>query len=437
MKRILVVLALVVSMQVSNAQVKSVSAAKSAVESAQKASEDAKKATKCATWMKLGQTLVDAYDAPKGDGWIGASKQELQLVMGSVKPLSEEQVEINGQQMTKDVYDTKNYYFSDSGVLQIIEVTSPIYPDALDRAVAAFKKAAELDSKGQKTEEIQKNLENIVSKYNDEAYAAYSFGKFSDASVFFEKAAKASMALPSMKVSGEAFYNAGFTANAAGELDRAKEMFETAIANGYEGESGDCYAKIADILSSQGKKEESKDVLEAAFVKYPQSQSILIGLINYYNSTEGDPSRLFELINMAKKNEPNNAALYYVEGNIHKQLGEEAAALEAYDKCAQVNPKYPFGEFGKGVLYYEKALSFQEQASSEMDDAKWNELSKQFEEALKSCIPPFEKAFEISDDDEIKSTFAEYLKNACFRFRTESQEYADKYEKYSKFAAGE
>ena len=146
MKKIFVVLAIagaMISAANVNAQVKSVTAVRSAVESAQKAAADAKKATKVATWVKLGQTLVEAYNAPMGNGWIGATDQELALVMSGTKPSAEEQVTVNGQPMIKRVYDTMNYYFNEQGQLSIIEVTKPVYEDALEQAVEAFKKAAE------------------------------------------------------------------------------------------------------------------------------------------------------------------------------------------------------------------------------------------------------------------------------------------------------
>ena len=63
------------------------------------------------------------------------------------------------------------------------------------------------------------------------------------------------------------------------------------------------------------------------------------------------------------------------------------------------------------------------------------ELVKEFETALKSCIGPFEKAFELSNDDVVKASVAEYLKNACYRFISEGGEYSAKYDKYSAFVA--
>ena len=144
-----------------------------------------------------------------------------------------------------------------------------------------------------------------------------------------------------------------------------------------------------------------------------------------------DTDRLFELLDEAKKNEPNNASLYYVEGNINEKLGKGDAAVASYRKCAEINPAYEFGYIGEGIHFYNLAVAIQDKASLESDDAKYMAMMGEFETALKSCIAPFEKAFELSSDPEVKSSVAEYLKNACFRFRTESPEMQAKYEKYA------
>ena len=155
-----------------------------------------------------------------------------------------------------------------------------------------------------------------------------------------------------------------------------------------------------------------------------------MGLINYYVASGDNPQRIFELLDMAKVNEPNNASLYYVEGNIHLQLGDIDKAKEAYDKCAVINPDYEYGYIGKGIMLYNRAVELQEQAASEMDDAKYVKLVSEFEESLKGCIEPFEKAFEVSKDENVKASICQYLKNACFRFREDSV-YQAKYDKYN------
>ena len=129
MKRTLIALALMTSFFVASAQVKSPADAKKAVEAAKEASENPKKATKVATWLKLASTYVDAYNAPAGSAWIGAQRQELQLIMGNEKPLSEESAVLGGEPCTKAVYKNKEFYFNANGQLVLINVTKPVYKD--------------------------------------------------------------------------------------------------------------------------------------------------------------------------------------------------------------------------------------------------------------------------------------------------------------------
>lgn len=436
MKKILLVLAVLASAQVANAQqAKSASAAKAAVEAAKLAVDSPKKNTKTATWLKYGQTLVAAYTAPQGNGWIGADKPQLQLIMGKEKPLSVENVTISGQPMTKEVYPTCNYYFNASGILSIIETTQPIYEDALEQALAAFARAAELDEKGQKIKDIKTAIEDIATKFTDEAYNAYNFGDFAKSSRNFEAAVKAAATAPVSRLDTNSVYNTGFTAWLGGDMERAQKYFDECLGYGYYGEGGEVFAKLADIADKAGDKEASKYYLEEAFQLFPESQSILVGLINFYVTSGENTGRLFELLDGAKKNEPNNASLYYVEGNIHDKLGEIDEAVAAYRQCAQIDPKYAFGYIGEGILYYNQAVKVQEEAQNELDDNKYMALVDKFENTLKACIEPFEKALDLVDDDATKVSIAEYLKNACFRFRTSDDAYMQKYEKYSQMVS--
>jgi tetratricopeptide (TPR) repeat protein len=120
-----------------------------------------------------------------------------------------------------------------------------------------------------------------------------------------------------------------------------------------------------------------------------------------------------------------------VEGNIYKELKNYEKAVESYMKCAEINPEYEFGFIGAGILYYERAIELQEQASNEMDDKKWMELNEQFEVALKNALDPFEKAYAVSKDNTLKVNIAEYLKNIYYRFSSNGPEYEAGYNKYN------
>ena len=430
MKRILIALAVLLSVQVADAQTKTPEAAKKAVESAEAAAANPKKAAKLATWTKLASAYMDAYSAPAGAAWLGASKQELQILMGNQKPISTENVVVAGDQLVKEVYADKEFYYNVNGQLAIINVTKPVVEDVLAKAAEAYKKAGELDVKGSKSKDIMAGLANVASKYIDDGMNCYQFGDLAKASQLFEKAANVSAIAPLSKVDTTALYNAAYTAWAGKDYERAKNFFEKCLAANYYYDGGEVFAKLGDVYTNLGDAKKGAETLEKGFVKFPQSQSILIGLINYYMTSGENTDRLFSLIDEAKKNEPNNASLYYVEGNIYKELKNIEKAVESYYKCAEINPEYEFGYIGAGILYYELAIELQEKAGNELDDKKYNELVGQLEQALKDALDPFEKAYAVSKDDQLKVSVAEYLKNIYYRFYSNGPEYEAGYKKY-------
>ena len=423
-------LAVMLTIQMADAQVKAPAEAKKAVETAAAATENPKKAAKPATWLRLADAYMDAYNAPMGNGWIGANKQELTFLMGNEKPTSTQTVTLAGESYTKETYSTMNYYFNANQQLAIIEVTAPVYEDALDQALSAYIKAEEVDAKGSKAKDITTGIKNISAKYVEQGMNSYLFGDLKSASTYFEKAVKASESAPDPVIDTMAVYNAGFTAWMTQDYARAESFFKKCLDLGYV-EDGEVYAKLADIYSNLDKKDEAKSTLEEGFKAYPQNQSIIIGLINYYIESGEQPDELFALLDVAKKNEPNNASLYYVEGDIHNKLGHKEEAIAAYKKSNEINPDYEFGLIGIGILYYNEALELQEKASTEFDQAKYDAIMVDFEAALKNAIEPFEKAFSITKDNDIKVSIAEYLKNIYYRFRDQGPEYQEGYQKYS------
>ena len=436
MKKIIFALALLASVQLANAQQqKDADAAVKKVEAAKAASLNEKKAANMATWLKLGQVYLDAYNAVQGNGYVGAGESDLALLMSGVKAIGAEQVEIQGQPYNVQHFETADYYFA-NGRLAMIVTTKPAVENALGEAVKAFKKAHELDVKAKKTKDIAAALSNIHDKYSNDAVAAYSLQKYAESSELFEAAAEVSAVEPFAQLDTNAIYNAGLTAWIAGNIARAKEFFEKCLEHKYYGDDGDVYARLSTIAEKEGDKELSVKYLEDGFVNYPKSQSILIGLINYYTTSGGSTDRLFELLDVAKVNEPNNASLWYVEGNIRLKLDppQVEEAFKAYDHCGEINPDYEYGYIGKGVYLYNHAVEVQEKASFEMDDTKYAALVDEYDKTLKAAIEPFEKAYEVSKDNEIKLTIAEYIKNACFRFRDDPA-YKEKYDKYDAIVA--
>ncbi len=437
MKKIFIVMMVILcSVQIAGAQGKPAATVKKNVEAAEADVANPKKAESVASWIKLGNAYIDAYENPRGAGWTGAGRQELSLVLGNDKPSSTEEVTIGGQYFTKEVFETRNYYYDEYGILQIIEVTQPIYEDALVKAMDAFKKAHEVDVKASKTKDLNKALSDIAAKFRDEAFQQYMLNNMAAACACFENAAAASAQEPLCEVDSLSIYNTGFIAAGAGDLEKAKKAFEKSLEIGYY-ENGETFARLGDTYSKLGDNDKAIETLETGFVQFPENQAVLVGLIGLYIATEKEPDKLFGYIAQAKANEPNNASLYYVEGDIYKNLGDKEKALAAYNEASKVNPEYEFGYIGAALMFYNEAVDIRDAATNEEDDAKYDELVKEFYQCLINSGEQFEVAYNVTKNDEVKGQLAEQLRAIYFQLREQDPKYMAAYEKYNAIVNGQ
>lgn len=436
MKRLFIAISLLLSIQLAGAQSKAVTDAINDVNKAKAALENPKKAAKASSWISLGEAYVKAFEAPGESVAVGLGMPQPQVAMflGGAAPVSSADKVVGGVPYHIDSYPEFNLYYDANGLLAIVEVTKPAFTDIdpLDEAIKAYMKAGELETKEKGIEKIKEHLSTVSSLYFQDAMNMYSLGKYADASDDFIKCIEISETDLIGSVDTLAVFNAGFTASLANDTTRAISMYERCVELGYY-ENGDVFASLADLYIGQGKNEVGRTILEAGFKLFPSSQAIIISLINYYMDAKEDPAKLFALIAEAKANEPNNASLYYVEGDIYKGMGEMQKALDCYYKSFEIDNSYYFGLYAAGVLWYDEAVRVSEIAQSEMDDQKYQALVDEFEGYMKNAIEPFETLFEVADDPEFKQVSAEYLKSINFRFRNEDQKYADAYEKYNSY----
>jgi tetratricopeptide (TPR) repeat protein len=260
--------------------------------------------------------------------------------------------------------------------------------------------------------------------------AAYTLGKYAEASQKFEKSFIAASHPALNVVDTTIVYYVGLTALMDQNYSRAVEFFQKCLDMDYYSE-GDTYANLAEAYKQMGDVEKGKELLSQGFTEFPDSQSILVALINAYLESNDDPNKVLEFIQRAQQNEPNNPSLYYAEGNVQKNLGNFEEAIRLYEKSIEIDSTFFFGYFQMGQAYYDKAVEIQTAASDELDDQKYMEMVKELDTMLQKAIAPFEKSFELVQDEEIRPVVIEYLKNIYFRLRTESPEFEAAYNKYN------
>ena len=434
MKKLFVVLALAGSLQVALAQKPAAEMQKN-VDKALEATKDAKKAAKPATWTKLAEAYMAAYNNPTTNVTLGIDKTTFTM-MNKEKPISTSTVQIEGQTFEKMQFANYDAYFNAAGMLVIADVTHPsVEGDLLGEAAKAYVKAFEL---GEKAEKVDPKLQEIAGKYYEDAYSAYQLGDMKKASKLFKGAADVSLTAPCSTPNYDAAYNAGFVANAAKDYDLAEEYFNICLKNDYTSE-GNIYANLSQCSLAKADTLAAKNYLATGLTKYPDNESILTSLINLYLQTNEDPEKIVELLDEAKKVMPNNPSLYYVEGNIYVGVKNYEKASAAYEKALGVDPNYDFAYYGKGNVALKQAedLIAERDALDVREWKKYDELNDKVIETYKAAVEPFEKCYEVSKNDAVKASAADFLKRLCFTLRNVDPKYQEGYDKWKVIVDGE
>ena len=451
MKKLLIALVLMISVQLGAqppqgrpqgqggqgpGQSRELTDALSAFEKAKKEADNAKNANNPATWIKLSTAYANLYEAPVKVLWAGASRQELRILLAGQRTVKSEEQKIQGETMTVDTYADKVLYYNADGTLAAWKVASNQVPaNALQEALKYANKAAEVDTKNQKTKDIATQLERIKSIYRSDGSSANIIGDFAGASKDFEEAYNISIHKLVNSMDTMLLYYAGLTSMFSHDYDRAIKFVSIALDSGYD-DNGDAYSYLAEAYLAKSDYAKAKDVLNSGFQKYANNQRILIALINVYRDSNDDPEKILELVKTAQRNEPNNPTLYYAEGEVWKNLDNAGEAMKCYEKSITIDPNYVFSHLAIGSVYYEQALVIQREMSAELDDNKYEILVKEMEKNLESAIAPLEKGFALAGDSDVKTAISEYLKNIYFRFREKSPEHAAAYEKYNQYFLG-
>ena len=431
MKKLFFAIALLCTVTVAFAQKQDADMQK-AVDKALAASQNPKNAGKAATWMNLGKAYLTAYTNPTAGVALGVDRATWDL-MSKEKPAGEEVVTVNGASYNKLTYSHFDAYFNAGGQFEFAVVTKPsVEGDLLAEAAKAYAKAYEL---GAKEKDIDEKLTEIVNHYNNAAYNAYTLGDLKKASVLFQGAADVANTAPCTASGDDSAFNAALTAVSNEDYDTALKYFGICMEHNY-GENGDIYARIADVYGRKGESEKQKALLEEGFAKYPENQSILIGLINYAENNHEDPNYVLSLLDKAKENDPNNASIYGVQGNILAQMKRYDEAEAAFREALEKDPAYHYGLYAWGKMWYERAVEFQVAADElplTAPQREYDAIIKNRDEAVTKCIEPLEKCFNASQDVDYKVACAEYLRRAYYQLSNSTNDYKAKSDFYKEY----
>ncbi|MEX2596375.1 MAG: tetratricopeptide repeat protein [Salibacteraceae bacterium] len=308
--------------------------------------------------------------------------------------------------------DGKTWYYRGQIFEQIYFAEDEAYADlkegSLMKAVESFAKAKELGSKRINMNDVNDRYQRLGAFCYQEGVNQFNNKNFETALSYFEKCY--SVRQEAGVIDSGAVYSAGVSAMSANKNEVAVKNFRESIRIGYSVE--DCYVNIANIYKAQGDKEKHKAIMKEARQALPNSQEIITAEINIYlESKEYD--KALENLNVAIENDPDNALLWFVRGNIYdsKQAnmlkdGKKEESVQFFEKAKadylkaiEIDENYFDAAYSIGALYFNRGAEMLNEANMISDDAAYKKAKEKADAQLKDALPFLEKAHALQPED--------------------------------------
>lgn len=390
-----------------------------------------KKAAKASTWMKRAEIMMEAETAYTANIFEQAPLNLVLMKIGN--PLTQELVTFGQEQFIKLGYGAYDVY-SDINAQMVVgwNVTTPIYPEAIDKAIEAYLKAYELNAKLAK--KVATGFADINNTLRKNANSKFFLQDYKAASDYYQKAYEVSI-IPEagLAVDDISIFNAGYLAHFAGEYERSIENLKIAESLGYYAD-GSIYNVLYNsyrgaYLEDKEKMAEAKVFLEAALLKFPGNSDLISCMTDLYLVLGESPEPMIELLKNAIAADSTNPQLKIGLGAVYAELKMYDDAIAMFDEALLTDPTNINLYLNKAYTYTRKG----DDLGQEANQMSWNDenlagVKAAAMEAYAASIEPFEKAHELNPND---VNTVEFLKSICFQVRNEKPEYMDKYNHYN------
>lgn len=427
MKKLLLAVAVLISVHTAFSQDNA--AFEKKIAASDKALADPKKSENPKTWIARAQLFQDIADAPTKGLWAGMSDMEYTLLSAQMdKPTGDENATIAGQPYAVKVFANKKIYFDDKKTVAFWDITNYAAPKPLFKANEAYQQAIKLNTDGKNSKKIAEGLDRLAIQAKAQGSNEYQLERYKEALEYFNLSLEASSNPLVGKTDSIIIYYAGVMAAVLNDNVTAEKYFRKAVEINYHRE-GEAHARLAEVLAANDKKEEALRFLQEGITKYPENQELLIALINNYMEAGKDPKEVLPLLHQAQKAQPENASLFFAEGQLYEKTNDFDNAIKSYEKSTQVDNKYFFGYYGLGVLYFNRGVAISDQASKVdvSNNAEFDRLMGLADEQFQHALEPFLKAHELNPSEK---GAVQALKDIYFRFRNKGPEYQKNADKF-------
>ena len=345
------------------------------------------------TWVDRGIIFQDIYDVNIQFLYFGMAYDELRLFMGDPK----EKRTIDTETGVRDVmvYENIDVYFENGHLVGWTE-KKVIHESPLEEAYEAFQTAIDLDDRGRQERRLQDAFLRLNGQFISQAVRQYEEAEYRKSFESFKFSVKvADSPFYQEPIDTSLIFNTGFVAALAGEYQDALKYLNRAKDMDYG--DGTLYVLIKDTYVQLGDSTSAERTLQEGFEKFPQDNSLLVELVNFYINADNAEAAL-NYLDLAKQQEPDNPSFHFAEGALYERIGETEKAKESYRRSIELDPDFFDVNYNMGVVYYNEAVKMLEAANEIMDNVEYEKARDAAFEVLKKSVPYLEQAHVVNPD---------------------------------------
>lgn len=324
----------------------------------------------------------------------------------------------------KTINDAKAWFYRGNIYYEIAIDTSDKFsdldPNPFMVAYKSYKRAMELDEKNKYLLEIMKYMGGVANGFYQKGYQNFAEGNYEAAAGYFETSYEVSQAVD--RTDTAALYNTALAYEKDGQFEMAKDKYLQI----YEWGTNDpnVYESLGNVYRELGDNEKAFEYVEAGRKKFPDNLSILIAEINYYIKTNQSEQALQSLKEAVAK-DSTNYSIWFAVGDMYDNLIDDTTkteevkeeyfqeAIRSYQNAIKLKQDFVDAYYNIGALYVDKAAVIQQIANDlpYEETEKYEKLSAEADEILKTSLPYLERAYQLSPDDQniinsLKSIYA-------------------------------
>ncbi|MEO0311153.1 MAG: hypothetical protein RIQ89_810 [Bacteroidota bacterium] len=279
--------------------------------------------------------------------------------------------------------------------------------NSMTTAVESFKRALEIDPKGEFADEIKSYwMANIPIKFFERGFAEFQAKNYDLALAQWEQALKYAPD-DTGQIAQAVIANSALAAEKKGDQAKARSFYQLMIKNKIADDN--TFLALANSFSREGKYNEALEAVVSGRKIFPDSLQLMLTHINVlFGLNKNDEAN--QILKAAIEKDPSNANLYAALGSTYDGMANPrdndgkplekpknyddlvSKAAEAYKKGISIDPNNVDMNYNLGVLYFNDAAEISNAANKLTDNKAYEKEKARFESKFKEALPYLEAA---------------------------------------------